>query len=37
MIFLTLAEIAFATHGELINADDKQLTINVVCTDTRNT
>ena len=36
MISLTLAEIATATQGELLNVHDEQLSINIVCTDTRN-
>jgi len=36
MIPLTLAEIALATHGELLNAADAQCVVNHVSTDTRN-
>lgn len=36
MISLTLAEIALATDGELLNCNDKQQVIDEVCTDTRN-
>ena len=36
MISLTLAEIALATHGELLAANGAHLSINSVCTDTRN-
>ncbi|GLS89829.1 UDP-N-acetylmuramoyl-tripeptide--D-alanyl-D-alanine ligase [Psychromonas marina] len=36
MIPLTLAEIATATAGKLLNSNESQLSINSVCTDTRN-
>lgn len=36
MIPLTLSEIATAVAGKLVNNDDSQRVINVVCTDTRN-
>lgn len=36
MISLTLAEIALATNGELLNTSDSDLVVNSVCTDTRN-
>lgn len=36
MFSLTVSEIADATGGTLVNANDSQLVINNVCTDTRN-